>query len=254
MCEGVRSPGTGATESHNERSSGLCPSSGEDRPTLSRTDCSVSVSNALKATASTEGNLRCPRAVPSSCACRGCYILTCTKPSGFPFSPPEHNLRVWSESDQQPGPRLPRRPDPCRVQILRQLCPGPRSDPNPGDGALTPGHQVVGFKRVTRAACGLHLSAAVTRKHPSMRSSPDRCSSVGGALCHQAAGSQLPVPGQGTRLACRFGSRAGHEQEVTGRCFSLTSTFLSLSPSLPLSKNNKIFSKDEERQLLSGFP
>lgn len=38
------------------------------------------------------------------------------------------------------------------------------------------------------------------------------------------------IPGQGTRLGCRFGSQLGCQEEATDRHFSLPLMFLSLSP------------------------
>ena len=43
------------------------------------------------------------------------------------------------------------------------------------------------------------------------------------------------IPGQGTCLGCRLGPQSERVWEATDKCFSLTSIFLSLSPSLPLS-------------------
>ena len=47
------------------------------------------------------------------------------------------------------------------------------------------------------------------------------------------------IPGQGTCLGCGPGSRLGGMWEASDQCFSLTLMFLSLSPSLPLAKENK---------------
>ena len=41
------------------------------------------------------------------------------------------------------------------------------------------------------------------------------------------------IPGQGTRLGCGLGPWLGHMLETTSWCFSLASTFLSLSLSPP---------------------
>ena len=47
------------------------------------------------------------------------------------------------------------------------------------------------------------------------------------------------IPDQGTCLGCRFSPRSMNLQEATDQCFSLTSMFLFLSPSLALSIINK---------------
>ena len=58
------------------------------------------------------------------------------------------------------------------------------------------------------------------------------------------------IPGQGTYLGCGFDLRSGRVWEATDRCFSITSTFLSLclslSFSLPLSLKSISMSSDEK--------
>lgn len=45
------------------------------------------------------------------------------------------------------------------------------------------------------------------------------------------------IPSQGTYLGYGFGSRSGHVQETTNRCFSRQCVCVSLSLSLPLPKH-----------------
>ena len=59
------------------------------------------------------------------------------------------------------------------------------------------------------------------------------------------------IPGQGTCLGCRFSPRLGHMWKVIDWCFPITSTFLSLSFSLPspISKiKNRVKFKKRERK------
>ena len=81
---------------------------------------------------------------------------------------------------------------------------------------------------------------------------PDLCGSVGWALSHKANDHWFNSH-SGDLPGLWFGPWLRHIWEATDRCFSLTSVFHSLSPSLPFSiKVNKIFSKKSQLSTCHG--
>ena len=64
---------------------------------------------------------------------------------------------------------------------------------------------------------------------------------------HQKVVGKMPI--RDTYLGCGFDPQLAHVCEATNQCFSLISTFLSLSLTLPLSLKSINISSDKDKKL-----